>query len=340
VGISGNISAVNGAAVTYDGLRRGVRNFVTDGSVSHDNYYTASWQLAEVRKNSDADPLDQYVWGLRYIDAAVVRFHDDNTDGIYSADLSDLTLYYVNDANMNLTLLMDEGAKLRGRFAYDAYGKPLFLKQSWTVRNTQATHRANPIHYAGYHYAEEIGLYNVRHRTYNPTLGRWMQKDPKDRMYGPTVTGGYQDGMSLYEYVMGSAVNYLDPLGLGCKDGDVEIVIDDQDEDDIQYYGVKLTNAFGLSRELQSKSFDDYYDDAVDAVKKDVMKAVGGALWKGAKSAYDKYNTRLRLIVSGLASTGNAFTFQIKYEQPIKYRIRKCECKCRRLWVMWCIKYG
>jgi RHS repeat-associated protein len=188
----------------YDGLRRRVRKFVTDGSVTHDNYYTASWQLAEVRKNSDTDPLDQYVWGLRYIDAVVVRFHDDNTDGVYSADLSDLTLYYVNDANMNLTLLMDEGAGLRGRFAYDAYGKPLFLRQSWTVRTTQATHRANPIHYAGYHYDEETGLYHVRHRTYNPTLGRWVQVDPLR----------YVDGMNVYEYVASMPLVSLDMSGL------------------------------------------------------------------------------------------------------------------------------
>jgi len=45
-------------------------------------------------------------------------------------------------------------------------------------------------------------LYHVRHRSYHPTLGRWMQRDAI----------GYVDGMSLYE--LGGVPNTTDPFGL------------------------------------------------------------------------------------------------------------------------------
>ena len=190
------------ATYSYDGLRRRVRKVVTADSVTHDNYYSASWQLLEVRKNSDTDPLDQYVWCLRYIDAVAIRFHDGNLDGDYN-DGDDSTYYYTNDANMNVTALIDPGATCRGRFAYDAYGQPLFLKKHWDVRTIQESYRDNPILYAGYHYDQETGLYNVRHRTYDPTLARWMQKDPL----------GYVDGMNVYEYGMSRPATAVDPSG-------------------------------------------------------------------------------------------------------------------------------
>lgn len=39
--------------------------------------------------------------------------------------------------------------------------------------------------------------------SYSPTLGRWIQTDPK----------GYVDGLSLYEYVRSNPLKFVDPLG-------------------------------------------------------------------------------------------------------------------------------
>ena len=51
--------------------------------------------MLEVHEGGDADnPLKQFVWDIRYIDAPVVRFHDGDTDGTI-----DDTLYYTTDAN-------------------------------------------------------------------------------------------------------------------------------------------------------------------------------------------------------------------------------------------------
>ena len=58
--------------------------------------------------------------------------------------------------------------------------------------------------FCGYRDVPETRLYYVRNRTYNPVLGRWLQRDPI----------GYAGGINLYEYVAGRAVVTLDPWGM------------------------------------------------------------------------------------------------------------------------------
>ncbi|MBX3405075.1 MAG: hypothetical protein KF699_16830 [Phycisphaeraceae bacterium] len=79
----------------------------------------------------------------------------------------------------------------------------------------------NPIGYCGYyHDAETVGimgagnggLYQVRHRVYDPHAGRWLQRDP----------AGFVDGMNLYEYCMGGPGAYTDPMGLDAIDDIIE----------------------------------------------------------------------------------------------------------------------
>ena len=47
-------------------------------------------------------------------------------------------------------------------------------------------------------------MYHVRNRLLHPTIGRWMQTEPK----------AYVDGMSLYQYVASSPIHYADSHGL------------------------------------------------------------------------------------------------------------------------------
>ena len=63
---------------------------------------------------------------------------------------------------------------------------------------------ANEIIYCGYRLDPESQLYYVRNRTYNPVLGRWIQRDPI----------GYNGGINLYGYVESGPASYNDPAGL------------------------------------------------------------------------------------------------------------------------------
>ena len=137
------------------------------------------------------NPLDQYVWDVRYIDAPVVRFHNANTDDDYM-DSGDNILYYTTDANFNVTALVDAATgDVVERYMYDAYGKVTVLEDDWTPREVNASAVANDVLFAGYRFDSETGLYHVRNRQYHPTLGRWLQRDP----------AAYLDGANLYAYV-------------------------------------------------------------------------------------------------------------------------------------------
>jgi RHS repeat-associated protein len=53
-----------------------------------------------------------------------------------------------------------------------------------------------------------VGLHHVRHRVYEPELGRWTRRDPI----------GYADGMSLFAYVRNAPILLRDPSGLSPRD--------------------------------------------------------------------------------------------------------------------------
>jgi hypothetical protein len=69
------------AQYQYDGQNRRITKTV--GETATHFFFNESWQVLETRVGSGPDPLDQYLWVLRYIDAAVVRFHDADTNGSY-----------------------------------------------------------------------------------------------------------------------------------------------------------------------------------------------------------------------------------------------------------------
>jgi len=167
--------------------------------VTYDYYYDADWRLLEVRKDSDPDPYEQFVWGQRYIDAPVLRWRD--ADG-QSANGLEETLYYCQDANMSTTALVDTSGTVVERVLYDPYGEPTFYDQSWQNPSSTSAY-ANEVLFAGYRYDSETGLYHVRHRMYHPPLGRWLQRDP----------AGYKDALSTYEYARSRPAVALDPMG-------------------------------------------------------------------------------------------------------------------------------
>jgi RHS repeat-associated protein len=207
-------------------------------------YYNNDWQLLETRKTTSAEndepqtlkPHRQFVWSVRYLDALILRDEnkDDDDDCI---DGQDERLYYLSDANFNVTALVREVNGHWGvaeRYAYDPYGNVTVLDggkkeiepDTWVYfdadgdvtewdEDTGGSDWANTILFAGYWRDSETGLYRVRNRMYHVKLGLWLQRDPE----------GYVDGMSLYEYVRSAPVRARDPEGLrvtkyvNCNDG-------------------------------------------------------------------------------------------------------------------------
>ena len=197
------------AEYRHDGLHRRIAKLIPGSDWDRtDYYYSIAWQVLEERfddgistQNKD-NPVTvvkaQYVWDLRYIDAPVLRWRDNDAN----PDLEE-TLYYTNDANMNVTALVDTSGTIQERYVYDSYGEVTCLDANWS-NGQSASRKNNEVLYCGYRRDPETGLYHVRYRPYHSTLGQWLSRDPN----------GYRDGNGLYEYVSSMPVIGMDPFGL------------------------------------------------------------------------------------------------------------------------------
>ena len=85
------------------------------------------------RLPGNLQPDWQYVWSPRYVDAAVLRDKNTDADGL----CDDERLYYLCDANFNVTTLVDTNGDAVERYLYDAYGTVTIYDGSWT--NTRST---------------------------------------------------------------------------------------------------------------------------------------------------------------------------------------------------------
>jgi len=130
----------------YDGVNHRIKKHIDsqspvepDGVDRYEHfYYNSSWQTLETRKTTseNAEPEDQenadlqyqYIWSARYIDSPVLRDEDEDDDG----DCDDERLYYLADANMNVTCLIDTGGEAVERYLYDPYGKVRIYTGDWS----------------------------------------------------------------------------------------------------------------------------------------------------------------------------------------------------------------
>src|SRR5205085_6576300 len=68
------------------------------------------------------------------------------------------------------------GGNVIERYRYDAFGKPTILSANNAQLSTSTY--GNRFMYTGREYLSELGIYDYRHRMYNPSLGRFLQSDP------------------------------------------------------------------------------------------------------------------------------------------------------------------
>ncbi len=177
----------------YDALGRRITE---NAGTLKDLYYSAAWQVLEEREGSLVRA--QYVWSPVYVDALILRDRDTNGDGSLEE-----RLYVHQDANWNVTAVINSAGAVQERYVEDPYGQPTVLAPDWTTR-VSSLFAWSYLHQGG-RYESVSGLYHFRNRDYSPALGRWMGIDPRGLAAGDT---------NFYGYVHNAPINATDALGL------------------------------------------------------------------------------------------------------------------------------
>ena len=177
----------------YDGRNfRTVKKTYTSGTLSEtrDFYFTSNWQ--DIEEQVGASTLDQYVWGIRYIDELVCR--DDSTPE---------RVYVTQDANFNLTGISDTSGSVVERYLFNPYGDRTIMNASWGIIGFSG-YDWN-IGFQGLMIDPESGLMVDRNRIVLSLIGRFLSRDG----------AGYEFGNSLYEYLLSNPSNTVDATGWG-----------------------------------------------------------------------------------------------------------------------------
>jgi RHS repeat-associated protein len=189
---------------SYDALNRRLTEAVVGGTTTH-LYYSAAWQVLEERIDAATTAKAQYVWSPVYVDALVLRDRDANGvpgDGPRMDGLEE-RLYAQQDANYNVTALVDASGNVVLRFAYDPYGAVTLLTPMWGTPGS--TQYAWVYLHQGGRFETVSALYHFRYRDLAAALGRWLQRDPIEFAAGD---------VSTYNYIANNPNGFTDPLGL------------------------------------------------------------------------------------------------------------------------------
>ena len=194
----------------YDYLNRRVEKAVYEGEtlMSKKRFiYNGYLQIAELDAMNVSETVapilrKTYLWDpMEPIATRVLAMSVFDETGTYVEDL-----FYTHDALKNTTALFGIQAGRRALYEYGPYGS--------TVKMEGNAAEMNPFRFASEYFDEETGLVQYNFRYYNPTDGRWINKDPLME----------KGGVNLYGYLFNHVGIYIDWIGLssqkpGCPEG-------------------------------------------------------------------------------------------------------------------------
>jgi RHS repeat-associated protein len=183
------------AQYVYDALNRRISKDA-DSTVRH-FLYSSDWQSLEECLDGSTSAERQHIWGSQYIDQLILRDRDtsDPANGVL-----DERLYALQDANWNVTAIVDTGGSAVERYVYDPYGEISFFDGSFA--NSTGSYD-NPYSFTARRFDKETAFNYFRNRYHATGLGHFTSQDPLRQVGNP----------NLYAYVASNPVKYVDPQG-------------------------------------------------------------------------------------------------------------------------------
>lgn len=196
----GNMLSKSGMAFTYNGINRLTQ--VVSGTLTVGFAYDGDGRRASKTVNGTATNYTyDTIAGLAYVLAE--RTGSDTSLYTYGSDLVALTdpsgvqSYYHYDGLGSTRALSNGSGQVTARYSYDVFGA------------TRSSSGASPnaFKFAGEQTDDELGLIYLRARYYDPSMGRFMSKDPKAGHEHVTQS------LNLYPYSQNNPVTLTDPSG-------------------------------------------------------------------------------------------------------------------------------
>ena len=126
----------------------------------------------------------------------------DNEDGIGGILHNNVPYYFIKNLQGDVIAIVDKDAQTVAKYSYDAWGVCTVTQDSVDIATI------NPFRYRGYYYDDEIGLYYLQSRYYNPIVGRFVNADN-------TSVAFFFDSLNfnLFAYCDNSMTNDFDSSG-------------------------------------------------------------------------------------------------------------------------------
>lgn len=191
---NGNPTTYDGTSLTFDPENRltavgsvmsatyngdGLRTTKTDGSGTTFYIYDGTKPVCE--ENSSGTVTATNTFG---------------PDGLLSRNTGSGSVFYTFDQQGNIAQRLDSSQNVVTSNIFDAFGN-----------GSGSGSYSDPFGYGaqwGYLTDAATGLILSTHRYYDPSMGRWLTRDPS----------GYVGGINLYSYVRNDAITSIDPSGL------------------------------------------------------------------------------------------------------------------------------
>jgi RHS repeat-associated protein len=188
---------------TYDGLGRCVRRTVyAPDSSSKTVLYTYDGWSPIVERDGAGNLIAHNVYGAK-TDQILFRY--------WFAGIGEL--WYHLDGKNNVEALLGGAGNGLEKVKYDAFGRPTVIG-FWDHNVRPQSAYKNRFMFQGREWIGELGIYDYRHRMYNPDLGRFLQTDP---------TGFDAGDMNLFRYCDDDPVDLSDPTGLDSFSAEIEL---------------------------------------------------------------------------------------------------------------------
>ena len=148
----------------------------------------------------DGTKVLKEVWGSN----TLIPLYD-NEDSVCGIVYNGEPYYFVKNLQGDVIAIVDEDVETVAKYSYDAWGVCTVVSDT----SECAIATINPYRYRGYYYDDEIGMYYLQSRYYNPVVGRFINADDAIIAVLTYIIHVH----NLFDYCSSNPCCWDDPLG-------------------------------------------------------------------------------------------------------------------------------